>query len=326
MVKETLASISSSEDSDHPIKIIYIMGAGRSGSTIVDTVLGNHPQVESVGELINVAKSAWQNAEYCACGKKGNECPYWTEVKKEFEQKIGKQNIRKFIELQSQFESPNFKGFYRLLRERKKITPSFQVYANYTLALFNAIQKVSGKAVIVDSSKLSKRALALAIVPGIDIHIIHLIRDGRGVGWSLKKAYSKNTEVGIQNDIPSRPIWRTTIFWIISNMLSTWTIKQIDTNKSIRLRYEDFVTEPEIAIKKIGDLIGLNFESITKAIQNSKEFVVGHTIAGNRLRMSGKIRLTLDEEWKHKLPRKDKLLFWILAGWLMNIYQYKRII
>jgi len=326
MVKETIASRSSTGQSDYPLKVLYIMGSGRSGSTMLDTVLGNHPQVESVGELINVATSAWINTEYCACGQKGNECSFWTKVKKEFEKTIGSQDIHKYIELQSQFEAPNVQGFFRLLREKKKFSPLFQAYATQTLALFSAIRKVSGKTVIVDSSKHSKRALALSIVPGIDIHIIHLIRDGRGVSWSLRKPYSKNTQFGIQNDIPARPIWRTAIFWIISNLLSTWTRTQVDPSKSIRLRYEDFMTEPKMELNKIGNFIGLDFESIGKAAENGEEFVVGHTIAGNRLRMSGKIRLTLDEEWKHKLPKKDKLLFWIIAGWLMNVYQYKRII
>ena len=76
-----------------PIRVIYIMGAGRSGSTVLDTVLGNHFQIESVGELANLPKFAWINGEYCACGERGNACLFWEEVRLKWMQRCGIEDI-----------------------------------------------------------------------------------------------------------------------------------------------------------------------------------------------------------------------------------------
>ncbi len=64
-----------------PIRVIYVVGAGRSGSTLLDTILGNHEYIESVGELINSPR-AWSNPdEYCACGIQAGVCDFWRQVR-----------------------------------------------------------------------------------------------------------------------------------------------------------------------------------------------------------------------------------------------------
>ena len=35
-------------------RVLMITGLDRSGSTILDIVLGNHPHIESVGEVANI--------------------------------------------------------------------------------------------------------------------------------------------------------------------------------------------------------------------------------------------------------------------------------
>ncbi len=65
--------------------------------------------------------------------------------------------------------------------------PRFARYAEYTGALFNAIADLSGADVIVDSSKSPARALALSRTPGLDVRMLHLVRDVRGVAYSLRK-------------------------------------------------------------------------------------------------------------------------------------------
>jgi hypothetical protein len=44
---------------EKPVRVLKIMGLGRSGSTILDIVLGNHPQIESVGEVGNLIRTGW---------------------------------------------------------------------------------------------------------------------------------------------------------------------------------------------------------------------------------------------------------------------------
>src|SRR5215218_4094693 len=66
-----------------PVQVLKITGLGRSGSTILDVVLGNHPKIESVGEVGNLMRNGWISHKslrgipekslrvpLCTCGKR----------------------------------------------------------------------------------------------------------------------------------------------------------------------------------------------------------------------------------------------------------------
>ena len=73
----------------------------------------------------------------------------------------------------------------RLLRQRPSLR--FQAYDQQVRALFQAIRAVSGKRVVEDTTKTPSRALVLSMISGVDVRILHLVRDGRGVAWSMEK-------------------------------------------------------------------------------------------------------------------------------------------
>ena len=62
--------------------VLYVVGAARSGSTVLQTVLGSHAQIEGVGELGFLSRSGHVFEEYCACGEPADVCPYWSEVRR----------------------------------------------------------------------------------------------------------------------------------------------------------------------------------------------------------------------------------------------------
>jgi hypothetical protein len=86
-----------------PVKVLYITGLGRSGSTILDVVLGNHPHIESVGEVTRLIRTGWVSRKslrgidpkrlrrpLCTCGKRldvpevedaEEVCPFWSRVR-----------------------------------------------------------------------------------------------------------------------------------------------------------------------------------------------------------------------------------------------------
>src|ERR671939_281825 len=76
-------SVRSMMHTQTPVKVLKITGLGRSGSTILDVVLGNHPSIESVGEVGNLMRNGWISREslrgidpkrlrrpICTCGKR----------------------------------------------------------------------------------------------------------------------------------------------------------------------------------------------------------------------------------------------------------------
>ena len=63
-----------------PIKVLFIGGAGRSGSTLLDRLLGQTPGLVSVGEVTNIWKVGFTDDFPCGCGELFSGCPFWREV------------------------------------------------------------------------------------------------------------------------------------------------------------------------------------------------------------------------------------------------------
>src|SRR5207237_8504722 len=61
--------------------VIFIAGSGRSGSTLLERVLGEMPGFVNVGELIDVFRRD-VSSERCGCGEPFVSCPFWSRVGK----------------------------------------------------------------------------------------------------------------------------------------------------------------------------------------------------------------------------------------------------
>jgi hypothetical protein len=336
-----------------PVKVLKITGLGRSGSTILDIVLGNHPQIESVGEVGNIVRNGWISHEslcgipqnqlrvpICTCGKRldvlyvespDEACPFWSRVRDEWVERTDGEGIESYPKLQNDFELKRRWSRYgldplpRLLYEKRRPSAPFRSYARLTRAFFESVRAVSGKPVIVDSSKAPARALAFGMVPGIDLYVIHLVRDGRGVVTSLRKSFEKDPQAGIMWDHKAHPMWKTVVRWVVQNLASEWVCGQLGPKRTMRLRYEDFVADPKAALGRIGSLIELDLSDVADAAASGKPMQAGHNIGGNKTKKSGTITLRADsKEWRSALSPTEQRLSWALMGWLMRRYGYKR--
>jgi len=307
------------ELTENPVRVLYIMGTARSGSTILDTVLGNHKNVESVGELINLPINGWCNNEYCACGSRANNCPYWSGVQDKWMRSTGLSDFHEYINLHNTMAQ--LWQRFRVFRTPDRSSVEFKKYAYLTMSLYKEIQAASGKEIIVDSSKNPLRAYLLSLIPGIDLRVVHLVRDARGVAWSKKKAYKKNEKDGVQKDLKSNYIWYTAINWDRINLRCEWVRKKLDPKFSIKISYEEFVKEPRNTLNRIGELIDVDYSDVATNIEENRTMTVGHTVAGNKLRMSSNIQLKLDEEWKHGLSKLEQFLVWLITSGLLKRYK-----
>src|SRR5689334_12852153 len=62
-------------------KIVYIAGYSRSGSTILDIILGSHQNMFGTGELTYLVDD-WLHAErLCTCGNTYTKCEFWKHFK-----------------------------------------------------------------------------------------------------------------------------------------------------------------------------------------------------------------------------------------------------
>ena len=98
------------------IRVLYIMGAGHSGSTVLDIILGNHPDILSVGELSNFVRRRAINGKYCACGKPANTCQFWSNIYWEWTHQIRTDDVEGYLALQNAFE--HFRSWFHLQKQK----------------------------------------------------------------------------------------------------------------------------------------------------------------------------------------------------------------
>ena len=189
------------------MKVIYIMGAGHIGSTILDILLGAHPNIEGVGEVSKLHRSGWlcHDKRRCACGLSVNECPYWPKVRRTWADIVGGDEVARHVYLQKRFERSR-SAWPRLVCNSFAVSANFIEYIYHVEALYQAIKLIGGKAAVVDSSLTPRRAYALTLSHKIDLRLIHLVRDGRGCIWSLMRPGKR---IVTKPFIPA-PSWRTT--------------------------------------------------------------------------------------------------------------------
>jgi hypothetical protein len=303
------------------VRVLFIAGLWRSGSTILDIILGNHPSMESVGELRNLPGEGWLGGETCACGEPAQRCEYWTEVRRRWNERVGGEKAARLTQLQNTFE--RLRSMPRVVVSSLFRTSDFMEYGRLLRALYEVIADVSGKAIIVDSTKYPSRALALERVPGIRLFILHLVRDGRAVIWS----YHRKPNVDFQGNvihIPAGEVARwTTWQWLSVNAL-TAIPRAFARGRAFRMRYEDLVTRPEKELERVGRFLDIDMRPVSERLVQGKPLIVRHMIAGNRVRHEGAVRLKPDLEWREHLSHEDSRAFWRRAGWLARRYGYQK--
>ena len=303
------------------IRVIYVVGYGRSGSTMLNALLGKHPDVEIFGEARNLHAVAAAD-ELCSCRARIGDCPFWREVWSCWRDRVGADLVDDYPRLQQRAE--RLQRLPLLLLASALGTRELRRYGLVTRALFESLAEVSGKRTLVDVSKYPGRALALARTPGVDLRLIHLVRDVRGVAYSRLKSFSKDLEGGLQNKIAPVSSTRTAWSWTTLNLISSLVMGCHDGARGTRVRYEDLVGSPNATLDRIGALVGLDMTPVREALAADEAFGFGHTVAGNRVRMAGSLRLTPDLAWTEKLSADDQQRAWRWCWPLMRLYGYRR--
>ncbi|MCB0321921.1 MAG: sulfotransferase [Bdellovibrionales bacterium] len=294
-------------------KIVYVMGAGRSGSTVLDILLGSNPGVISTGELVHLHGRGWTENHYCACGERVSDCAFWSAVKENWSQKATA-DIPSYLELQRRFDRIRNVVFPARLKSESR----FRDYLRDTGAIVDAILDVSGQPVLVDSSKKPPRGFFLSLLAGFDVYVIHLVRDPRGFVWSKAKLLAKDERAGVQAEQRPRALLETVVEWILANVVSALVSRRMG-DRAMQVRYEDFVANPKQELERISQLCGVDFTDCLKRLDAGGTFAPGHTVAGNRVRMNRNLTLKVDEEWKDRLPsRRKRLISLVTSPWLVK--------
>jgi len=301
-------------------RLVYIMGLGRSGSTILDIVLGNHGDIKGCGQLAEGVTKAFPNGNLCACGDGANECTFWSDVRERYVGSTGDGDFSALASLQEEIEP--YSNFLKLLLNRVP-RETLEMYGVRIGALINAISAASGNSIVLDSSKNPCRALAILRCKSVDLHLIHLTRDCRGFVQSRKKRQKILSAPGAAVHSKVRPAWRSCLAWNFVNVLSLATLfsyRRKTGRRGVVVTYEDFTADPENTLRRIGAALDVDFQEPLARIMRGDALELDHRLECNRVGFSADVKLRRQDEWKSKLSAADRLTFYVLSGPLASYY------
>jgi Sulfotransferase family len=255
--------------------IVYIIGVGHSGSTLLDLLLGSHSKACSVGELIALSTSGKPGrqerilARRCDCGAPTKlACPFWNEVDRRLQGACGKSLST--IDLDTD-------------------DPATFLAANR--AVYEAIAQVSGRSFIIDSSKGSSRYQRL-VEAGFDVRPIHIVREPQGVVAShLRKG---------------RNWWSHCLAWSRHALRAR---RVLADHEHLRIHYEELAMHPGETVRAAMDWLGLTFEPDQLRFRRATH----HQLAGNNMRRKGDDSIRLDRRWKNELSLHQRWLTGLLT-------------
>ena len=303
------------------IKVIYILGEGRSGSTLVERVLGQHSEIFAAGELKHIWERSFHENQLCSCGAAFFDCEVWKEIRDALPATIEPDE-----QIEAQEKISRLRHFFTLKRLLKKNSyqenQHLMTIIDAYYELYKSILKVSGKSYVLDASKHPVFAFLLSMHPHIELHIIHLVRDVRGVAYSWRKKKIRPEITTHQEYMPRYSVVRTAISWDIVNYIGNAIKKHADSY--MLLRYEDIMEHPKKEIKEVFKSLNLQDETDHIFIDDhTVQLHPNHTVAGNPMRFkTGNIHLKLDEEWEKKMRQKDRFLTTLFSKRFLKKYGF----
>lgn len=302
------------------MRVLFIAGWGRSGSTLLDTLLGQARGVHSGGEIRYVWDRGLIENRPCSCGARFRECELWHRVAEPF-LSLSESELRALVAGRDRLR---VRDCWRRGRVRSRLGED--VVARYTNALRGLYERLfaaTGARVVVDSSKFPSHGVLLERA-GVDVTVLHLVRDPRAVAysWSRRRVYDRNGD-GTRSIRRQGP-FRSTSYWTVWNRVveRLWADREAD-GRYLRLRYEDLVASPREALKGVFEAVGIAPDLSCLTASNTARLEPSHLPSGNPGRFrTGEVPLVLDDEWRRRLPSGSRRLVALMALPLLRAYGY----
>jgi hypothetical protein len=295
-------------------KVLYIAGWGRSGSTILDNILGQVDGFFSAGELMFIWRRGLVEGRLCGCGRPVRECDVWTRVLARAYP--GGVDPEEMVRLEAHSARTR-----HLPLHLARVEPGSGQYRRELAALYGALQAETGCRVIVDSSKSPSYGRVLAGAPGLDVRVVQLVRDPRAVAYSWVRRKLQRDDPRRMRTMRSHGPAASSAYWNVLN--ESTRLLWPEAGRRLLVRYEDFVTRPQATIDEIVRFAGEPTAELPWTGTSELALEPTHTVSGNPSRFDhGTVALRPDDEWERALRPRDRRIVDLITGRVRRRYGY----
>ena len=277
-------------------KVLYIVGLGHNGSTLLDLLLGASNRVFSSSQLNDLLAPYIPDSDSI-------KDTFWRKVLEQLEdggKALGEQN--RSIQLEK-------RALEFIINRSARLH-----YAKVNFQLLEVLSTVIDDSLIVDSSKNVSRALGLLEGDCERIYMLHLVRDIR----SYVNSYNmRQAEKGKGNRYLF-PAFQ----WYAKNIISSLFVKR-RAKYYMFMKYEDFIQQPILEIERLEAFCSVSFSETKNVIKNRKPIFPSKrmTFRGNRI--LAKDEVVFDPKKSKRDGVYNSKLFWVLYGWPSMFWGYR---
>lgn len=291
------------------LPFVYILGAGHSGSTLLAMLMGRHPRICTIGEAKAPAIGASDDYQ-CSCGEPISTCGFWRALDGAVEARGARLDISNGATDIRRAPTPYLRWLLKPLHRSNPLewirgaaltlSPAWRRHVARVQALNAAVADaacaITGKEVFVDSSKTGLQLKYLLENPALDVKVLRLVRDGRGVALSYRTADGLSVR-------DAAYAWRR------SNEEAETIVMDLPADRWLDLRYETLCREPERTLQAVFRFVGAEPCALTHGMNGGAPHVLGNDKARSNI---GEVRL--DERWRRVLTAADLRAFDRVAG------------
>jgi len=266
----------------------FIIGAQRSGTTLLRLILNSHSKIAIPEEgtfLMPLLKDKYINYTF-----KGNEL----------------NKLIKYISLNPQFElwNKNFTDFFKEVKHKGKIT-----LKEFISNLYNFYAKKEGKKYWGDKTPSFFRKIDVINKLFPEAKFIHIVRDGRDVFNSWRKMNpTKGNAPVIALD------WKYKLKTIENSF------QKIPIDRTLTIRYEDLLDNPKKTVANVCDFLEIHFEDgMLEFYKVSNKYIGKHYSP----LIYSQITKTNKYKWKKVLNRYEISSFTLIAKNCLRNFGYE---
>src|SRR5688500_15352581 len=265
-------------------------GSPFTGSTLLGTLLNEHPACASIGAATGLIRKVELSTYQCGCGKPFRECEFWKYIAARTQALGHPVNV---------FETNFWNTHLRLSHNRlinallvrslgwnglndardalvgrvATVRKAISDMGWRTWSLASAVLERTGKSVFVDTARDHQRPKYLANHPLLDVRVIHLIRDPRGNTASIMKHTGADAATAARE-------------WRRYNVEAARVQRYLPETSWMLLRYEELCADQNATMDRISDFLEVPRLGAHRSSDDRESHIIG-----NKMRLKGPVHI-----------------------------------